>query len=536
MRNETFLPTRIIDVGLKVSINPNDFGSVTADQYDVRLIESGGEHGRYVALSHCWGQSLSFTTTKETYSIRKQCMSLSEMPETFRDAILMTRKLDIQYLWIDSLCIIQDDKGDWERESARMADVFSNSYITLAASNADGDSKGFLHTRIVPDKISTRLRMNDGDECQLYFQLWTGSEAFRQRLGAPVDKEPLTSRAWVIQERWLSRRTVLFATDQTFWECQELCVAENGDCSRESRYCMSRLIGSFTDFQTDFEDLTIDYRGITPQGTKYTYWYQLLSLYTQCSLTNINDKLPAMSGLASLLAKVTSDQYCAGIWLNDFTRGLLWTRLAPRRRDNGSLDLRIAEPYRAPSFSWASVDGSLTWSPYCDRKEFENLALLKDYQCNVIGDNPFGRVLSCHLRLEAPISVITEIHQNRWGGALRINIKGIEYSGHGGLDQADNEIPADGKLKGTRAAGCTYVLGLALSGIFELGDFNVVGVIVRRTGRKESVFKRVGLYQMGMTAEIGYPEWQGTAYKTPEYKKFLFELYGLNARTALTLI
>jgi hypothetical protein len=112
MRNETPLPTRVIDVGPKTVVNLDDVGSVPADQDDVRLIEPGGEHGRYVASSHCWGQLLSFTTTKETYSTRKQCMSLREIPETFRDAILMTRKLDVQYLWIDSLCIIQDDNGD----------------------------------------------------------------------------------------------------------------------------------------------------------------------------------------------------------------------------------------------------------------------------------------------------------------------------------------------------------------------------------------------------------------------------------------
>lgn len=244
-----------------------------------------------------------------------------------------------------------------------------------------------------------------------------------------------------------------------------------------------------------------------------------------------------MSGLASLPAKVTGDQYCAGIWLNDFTRSLLWTRLAPRRPDNGSLDLKIAEPYRAPSFSWASVDGSLIWSPYCDRKDFENLALLKDYQCNVIGDNSFGRVLSGHLRLEAPISLITEIHQSRWDGALRINIRGIEYIGHGGLDQADNDIPADGKLEGRKAGGCTYVLGLAFTGIFEIAGFSVVGLIVRRTCHKDSEFIRVGHYHMSTIPRIDhYPECQGIGYKSPEYKEFVFKLYGLNERTAISLI
>ena len=536
-RDTNPLPTRVVDLGPEISVTFDSHRSVTADQNSVKVIESEGLHADYVALSHCWGQESSFKTTKETYPLRKQSMSLKEMPETFRDAILMTRNLGIQYLWIDSLCIIQDDIGDWERESAKMVDVYSKSYFTLAASNADGDSKGFLHTRFVPEIIFFKLALKNGGECQVSFQPGTENEQYDQRLGAPVNKEPLTSRAWVIQERYLSRRIVLFATGQTFWECQESCISENGDRSRESRYCISRLISSFGELQTDIEDLSLEYRGITPQGTKYTYWYQLLSLYSQCSLTNGDDKLPAVSGLASLLAKATGDRYCAGIWLNDYTRSLLWTRLAPRRPDNGSLDLKIAEPYRAPSFSWASVDGAITWSPYCDRKDFEDLALLKDCQCSVIGANPFGRVLNCRLLLEAPLTLITKIRQDRWHSALTIDLKGTEGLGAGGLDQADNDIPADGRLEGTKAAGCMYVLGLAFTGILKMGDFHIVGMIVRRTGYESSEFRRVGHAHLPVSAAIEYlPECKGMSYDSPERKQIAYDWYGLHDRVALALI
>ena len=155
-------------------------------------------------------------------------MSLTRMPETFRGAILTTRKLGIQYLCIDSRCIIQDDCGDWERDSAKMAGVYSNAYITIAASTADGDSRGFLDTRSISEIIYTRLTLKDGGESQLCFQLRQGNGPYRQPTGAPVNDEPLTGRAGVIRERWLSRGTVLFATDQTYWECQKSCVAENG--------------------------------------------------------------------------------------------------------------------------------------------------------------------------------------------------------------------------------------------------------------------------------------------------------------------
>ena len=125
------LPTRVLDLGE----NPG--------KDSIRLYETNKSFGRYATLSHCWGLVGPLTTTRDTRPQRLQGIALNDLPNTFRDAVLVTRKLGIRYLWIDSLCILQGDKTDWETESGRMADVYSNAYINLAASSSR-DSRGGL--------------------------------------------------------------------------------------------------------------------------------------------------------------------------------------------------------------------------------------------------------------------------------------------------------------------------------------------------------------------------------------------------------
>ncbi|KAH7324030.1 heterokaryon incompatibility protein-domain-containing protein [Rhexocercosporidium sp. MPI-PUGE-AT-0058] len=114
-------------------------------QHHVRLVEPRSATKRYAALSHCWGQFKQLRTDKENFEKHKEFLSLTELPRTFQDAVIVAKNLDIEYLWIDSLCIIQDCSGDWERECSRMASVYSGALVTIAASDAEDSSKGFFH-------------------------------------------------------------------------------------------------------------------------------------------------------------------------------------------------------------------------------------------------------------------------------------------------------------------------------------------------------------------------------------------------------
>jgi hypothetical protein len=210
------MPTRVIDVGDGEAMHLflRDKGE-TSQEVD------------YVALSHCWGKLIEeqkkewrdttgnkedWNTTKGNKERRKQGFLITELPQTFQDAIIVTRELGLRYLWIDSLCIIQDDHGDWATESQKMEAVFKNAYCTIAATSAEDSTKGFLNR---PEGKDLQYEMVP--ECshgKVYVCTSIGND-----FDGDVMKGILNTRAWVFQERALSRRTIHFTKRQTYWEC-----------------------------------------------------------------------------------------------------------------------------------------------------------------------------------------------------------------------------------------------------------------------------------------------------------------------------
>ena len=181
---------------------------------------------KYIALSHCWGQdpptknNPQFCTTDNNITARLEGFSFPKLPKTFRDAVQVTRELGIQYLWIDSLCIIQWNQKDWEHEAARMEGVFASAYCTIAASSAVDSEAGFLKRNVsnecvlAQDASGRRFYIcADTDDSNNYIDI----DDFDGRVG----EAPLNKRAWVMQERVLSRRIIHFSDEQIYWECGE---------------------------------------------------------------------------------------------------------------------------------------------------------------------------------------------------------------------------------------------------------------------------------------------------------------------------
>ncbi|KAF1830656.1 HET-domain-containing protein, partial [Decorospora gaudefroyi] len=152
----------------------------------------------YGCLSHRWGSRQPLQTRKETLSRFKAGIPWESIPKTFQDAITFTRKLGLSYIWIDSLCIIQDDKQDWQQQSGAMAAIYSNSYVTLAAAVADDSKAGF-----------------GGVDMPIFVRRPYQHGGF-----------PLLRRAWVHQERLLSHRIIYFAYEELIWECDETFECE----------------------------------------------------------------------------------------------------------------------------------------------------------------------------------------------------------------------------------------------------------------------------------------------------------------------
>ncbi|KAJ4168292.1 hypothetical protein NW754_013626 [Fusarium falciforme] len=166
----------------------------------------------YVVLSHCWGlpteeEKKLYCTTPENHKDRLQGFSYDDLPRTFQDTVQVTRLLGKQYLWIDALCIIQGPGGDWESEARAMEDVFACAYCTIAASSARGWGDGFLRPNLDSSGIGIP-RIPSTPTCACDFD-------------KDVDEGPLMKRAWVLQERVLSRRIIHFTATHTYWECGE---------------------------------------------------------------------------------------------------------------------------------------------------------------------------------------------------------------------------------------------------------------------------------------------------------------------------
>lgn len=210
-RDEKKLPTRLLYVG--------DPGNPDYNPNALKLVPGGHIVGKkYIALSYCWAEIDSkndFRTTKENKDEREKEFFFSKLPRTLQDAIEVARRLGVQYLWIDALCIVQGEGGDWGLESKRMEDVYTSAYCTIAATSASGSYAGFLARNI------EHVYIEDDSGRRVY--IGTDIADFDKE----VEEAPLNKRAWVVQERLLSCRTIHFGAHQMYWECGEGIYCED---------------------------------------------------------------------------------------------------------------------------------------------------------------------------------------------------------------------------------------------------------------------------------------------------------------------
>ena len=266
----------------------------------------------YVTLSHCWGSLDFLTLRKNNIDIfRKQIPNLA-LTQTFRDAIYITRYLGFHYLWIDSLCIVQDDTADWDRESALMAGVYGSSALTIAASSAADGSVGCFFNR--PKTWRCQIRIGH-DAGEVFY------DGVADHSGSPLDI-PLLTRAWVVQERYLSRRILHFSEDEVYWECLSDARSE----TFADEYVLRMHHPAFL---------------LSPKRINRLQWPHIVNYYSARKLTRSSDKLVAIGGLARIIHEKTNDEYLGGMWRNNLEMQLCWTS-----------DKEKATTYMAPTWSW----------------------------------------------------------------------------------------------------------------------------------------------------------------------------------------
>jgi len=343
---------------------------------DVSLHEPADEHGVYAILSYCWGPTLdNLKTTLATLESFEKTIPYAKLPKTVQDAVVITRKLGLQYLWVDALCIIQDSHSDWEVEASKMGGYYENAFVTIAATSSERAAEGLLKDRVgvLPAK-PIFFHEKDGKRVKIMTQQ-------RKRVLWPTplhDLGPLSSRAWTYQEHALSRRMLHFLESELLFECQEKLISEDGNPIGDNQ---TSLISHFR--------RTL---GTSPQQL----WRFSTTAYSQRNLSFVADKLPALSGVASRLQQATGFHYLAGLWKETLLEDLLWTSWGWEEYDKPPLVLE------APSWSWASIHGGVAF-------QAETTEVLHIYPrilsvtCQSPPGNPFGKCGHGRIEITGPV-------------------------------------------------------------------------------------------------------------------------------------
>ncbi|KAH7124437.1 heterokaryon incompatibility protein-domain-containing protein [Dactylonectria macrodidyma] len=306
----------------------------------------------YAIASYAWGSGVIHaikTTTSNLQQRMVEGIQLSEMPKTIQDLVQVTRLLGLEYLWVDCLCVVQDDDDEITQEMGRMANYYQRTEILLSAATAEHSDEGFLKVRHADQvygaifEIPYRLDLNGEDE--------QGAVLLCEKpLYNNSKEEPLHKRIWTHQEHILASRVLSFGSKQVRWECRRGIAVDGGSCWSpvDDPAVAEACISSGSLKPAEYA------RGYKLQEILDS-WTETVEAYSSRDYTNKSDRLPAFAAMTSLLASATgwlvSDCY-AGIWQGDARRQLLWSKT--ETQDLGQYD--------QPSWSWASLPGSVEYS------------------------------------------------------------------------------------------------------------------------------------------------------------------------------
>lgn len=381
-------PTRLIEIA--------PLASASDDKLHLR---TAGEHSPevpYMTLSHCWGKSEFLKLTKTTFQRLRDGFSAAEtLSKTFQDAIIICRELGLKHLWIDSLCIFQDSPEDWRCEAAQMGQVYENSFCNIAATGASSDGEGCFKDRDVSLLQRCIIQSEWDNQVNGTWEI-VDSDYWYTR----IDKAPLNERGWAMQERWLSPRVLYYGRDQILWECNELEACETYP---------GGLPKSLRDWRSGFK-LDPDFDIKIGQQDGYTYtesdpdssygekWASIVGKYSVTSLTKGEDKLVAISGIAKRMQGFLNDEYLAGMWRRNLAPQLLWMSHDTKLGKGGLLPR--PRPYRAPSWSWASVDGAVN----CNEGWYDGIIVtILDAVVTPVGADSTGQIKDGFIRLNGRI-------------------------------------------------------------------------------------------------------------------------------------
>ncbi|KAH7397454.1 heterokaryon incompatibility protein-domain-containing protein, partial [Pyrenochaeta sp. MPI-SDFR-AT-0127] len=276
-----------------------------------------------------------FRTLHENIKDRFQRIDKKRMPRVLQDAIKVTRALALRYLWMDTICMIQDDVEDKKKEMPYMGEYYANAIFTIAASSSADSTVPFIDRRHVYYKPKSFPFQN----------------AYVQARVLGVEGH-LAKRGWTWQESTFSSRVLNFTPSELVWECKGMVESECGyDPQLFNSLGLAHKYGDLDDHS---------------DTQAFALWRDCIQAYSDRKLSDFTDCLPAVSGLAKSIKKRTQSNYYAGIWVKDMVPSLLWDVRPSFNREKSPLpkvpspkDMDTGDPKEctAPSWSWASVEG-----------------------------------------------------------------------------------------------------------------------------------------------------------------------------------
>lgn len=478
------LPTRLLDLGRS--------GILT----DIRLCESANlsQDIKYFTLSHCWGTLKFLMLLKGNIKAFQKSIPIQELSKTFQDSIVVTKRLGFRYLWIDSLCIIQDDDEDWQKESALMSMVYGLSTLNLTAAGAQDGSEGLFFQRspslvkrlefsVPPDTKKSDDEVFQGVDLHLYDRCITWS--------------PIAARGWTFQEQYLAPRSLHFGKSQLFWQCKHGYACETFPDGlpaelnplEQSRFAYHRegILGKISNQQNHLRR-NHSIRSLRQTGF-LKEWHEVVHQYSKRKLTYGKDKLLAISGVARHLHEKFGHEYVAGLWKPELEWQLMWSV-------NSFAGLRSVL-YRAPSWSWASVDGEIILGSDDDDIIWQTCLEILDTCIFPVATDPFGQLRDGHLQVRGRKMTYGK-HMGRNGLTLIMGERSVE-------------IECEVKMDAYFEALSTFYCLLVYDGTPMLSGRWLRGLILQACDSRPGYFSRRGMFKIspgnseGFKSTIGAP-------------------------------
>lgn len=374
----------------------------------LRLYQSGPEErGVYAKLSYCWGGVAQPTTTVSNLQDHLQSIDPTRLPKTITDAIDVCRAIGLRYLWVDALCITQDNDNEKQEEIANMGLIYKNSTVTIVAASAAKVSDGFLGNG-KPEEPGAQLPLyiDESTTGTVYLRMKNASQTY-------TSHEPIFQRGWTYQELLLSPRAIVFDSNQITLKCLTDFYEP--------------VFETYLDLKVDAPELPVGVFGMVDANlarratressnyyinlTQYQIWKAIMHDYSERELSSFEDRLPALAGIAAELAAVWGDTYLAGFWRRTIVQCLGWRRTNRKIRypDYGPQKdlfegvIDRARRTESPTWSWATALYPVT----IDELSEPDSQLVGSGVQPMSKRSPFGQVKSAYIALEARVLDVT---------------------------------------------------------------------------------------------------------------------------------